>query len=274
MSQAQDKDVIRTRIWAEETEPGNPFGARAAYCHGYDVYGAMVGNARWVEMLFLLLRGEAPSAQQANLLEALAVTLANPGPRDPAVHAAMCGGVGGSTAASCLMAALAVGAGQFCGAREVYLAMQAWSACGTQLGAWQAWIEQPPAPVTGIWPEVAGRPGFDAYAATSPGIVRAALAALARRSPGPHLPWLAANLSALEAAAGGGVTLTAVAAAALIDLGFAPAQGEMLCLLLRLPGAAAHALEQQDYGHKKFPFFEVELAAESDDRVGRGGGSR
>jgi citrate synthase len=26
-----------------------------------------------------------------------------------------------------------------------------------------------------------------------------------------------------------------------------------------LPGAAAHALEQWQYGHKKFPFFTIEL---------------
>jgi citrate synthase len=31
--------------------------------------------------------------------------------------------------------------------------------------------------------------------------------------------------------------------------------GEMLHLLLRLPGAAVHALEQKEYGHKIFPFF-------------------
>jgi len=33
----------------------------------------------------------------------------------------------------------------------------------------------------------------------------------------------------------------------------------MLHLLLRLPGAAVHALEQKEYGHKNFPFFQVEL---------------
>jgi len=43
------------------------------------------------------------------------------------------------------------------------------------------------------------------------------------------------------------------------DLGFSPEQGEMLHLLLRLPGAAVHALEQRDGGYKNFPFFRVEL---------------
>jgi PAS domain-containing protein len=69
------------------------------------------------------------------------------------------------------------------------------------------------------------------------------------------------------------LAMTGVAAAALHDLGCTPAQGEMLYLLLRLPGAAVHALEQKDYGHKNFPFFCIELendpgpAQDKSDRV-------
>ncbi|NIX36083.1 MAG: citryl-CoA lyase, partial [Nitrospinaceae bacterium] len=43
--------------------------------------------------------------------------------------------------------------------------------------------------------------------------------------------------------------------AAFTDLAFEPEQAEMLFLLLRLPGAAAHALEQRHVGHKRYPFF-------------------
>jgi citrate synthase len=42
-------------------------------------------------------------------------------------------------------------------------------------------------------------------------------------------------------------------------LGCTPEQGEMLFLLLRLPGAAVHALEQKHTGYKNFPFFQIEL---------------
>ena len=52
-------ETIHTRIWLEEPEAENPFATRAAYCHGYDVYGEMLGRARWVDMLFLLFRGES-----------------------------------------------------------------------------------------------------------------------------------------------------------------------------------------------------------------------
>src|SRR5690242_8530481 len=119
---------MQSRIWLEEPEPDNPFAARAAYCHGYDVYGEMLGRSGWADMFFLLFRGEAPTRTQRSMLEILAVALANPGPRDASVHAAMCGSVGGSAAAASLMAALAVGAGSSGGAREIALVLEAWRA--------------------------------------------------------------------------------------------------------------------------------------------------
>jgi citrate synthase len=63
----------------------------------------------------------------------------------------------------------------------------------------------------------------------------------------------------MERAAGHPLAMTGVAAAALADLGFTPGSGEMLYLLLRLPGAAAHAIEQAELGHKRFPFYELKL---------------
>ena len=259
MSDAALRERVHTRIWHESPEPDNDFAAATALCHGYDVYGDMLGQARWVEMLFLLLRGEAPSARQAALLEALALALANPGPRDAAVHAAMCAGVGGSTAASALIAALSVGAGRSGGARDVWAAMQAFEACGRSPSAWERALAAAPAEPAGIWPAAEHPPGFEAHAARSSGIVRRTLAVLAPLSDGHCLPWLQDSREPLEQAAGRGLAMTGVAAAALVDLGFSPAQGEMLHLLLRLPGAAAHALEQAAQGHKQFPFFALNL---------------
>jgi citrate synthase len=263
----EERTYLQSQIWLEEPEPNNAFACRAAYCHGYDVYGEMLGNARWVEMLYLLFRGEAPSAAQAEALEALAVALANPGPRDASVHAAMCAGVGGSPAAAALTAALAVGAGGAGGARELLLAMQAWTACGKVLEAWQArW--QKPAPYDaeplGIWPAAEHPAGFDPLGHTTPTIVRQTLARLATLAPDSSCGWLQANLAALELASGHPLSLVGVAAALFSDLGMSPEAGEMLFLLLRLPGAAAHALEQGRLGHKRFPFYELELEGAND----------
>jgi len=254
---------IRTRIWHEEPEPDDAFATRSARCHGFDVAADMLGRASWVDMLFLLLRGEPPRAVQASVLDALALALANPGPRDPAVHAAMCAGVGGSPAAAGLMAALAVGAGESGGAREVHRAMEAWARCGTDLARWGQAFEAPKRR-PGIWPGAAHRPGFEPHARRTATFVRQlleGLVALTRPDPAafPALNWLARQREAIESQAGAPLALTGLAAAALHDLGFDPDQGEMLHLLLRLPGAAAHALEQRQLGHKNFPFFALDL---------------
>ncbi|MBT9597497.1 MAG: citryl-CoA lyase [Vitreoscilla sp.] len=255
---AAHAELIHTHLWHEEPEAGDPFATRTARCRGYDVFGELVGQASWAEMLLLLWQGERPSPAAARLFEALAVALANAGPRDAAVHAAMCGAVGGSPAAACLMAALAVGAGRFGGGQEVALAMQLWQRGGTDLAAWQQALGDPPTEVASIWPRAEHPPGLDPHGPRCATTVVQALDALARLSPGPRLAWLQAERKALEAAAGHPLAMAGVAAAALADLGFSPEQGEMLFLLLRLPGAAAHALEQR-LAYKRFPFFGHEI---------------
>lgn len=253
---------MHSRVWLEEPESNNAFACRAAYCHGYDVFGEMLGNAGWADMLYLLFKGEAPSRVQAAALDILAVALANPGPRDASVQAAMCAGVGGSPAAAALTAALAVGAGGAGGAREVYRAMQAWATCGKDLEAWKSsWNQQAKAVADAIdvWPAAEHPAGFDPWGVSTPTPVKQVLARLARLELDSRCAWLQANVSSMEQAAGLPLSMVGVAAAALADLGMLPEEGEMLFLLLRLPGAAAHALEQRASGHKQFPFYELEL---------------
>lgn len=263
------RETIRTRIWREEPEPDNPFAAARSYCHGYDVYGDVLGKAGWIEFIHLLFRGERPDDAQRALLEDLAVAIANPGPRDHSVLAAMNGGVGGSHAAACLMAALGVGAGQLGGAREVALAMDNWTACGLSMDAWRRRIADPPRDERAdVWPVMEHVPGFDPHGASCATPVRQTLDHLAARSPGPALPWLATGREHLESLAAAPLAMTGVAAAALHDLGFTTDQGEMLFLLLRLPGAAVHALEQKEFGFRHFPFFNdaVRLANDPQER--------
>jgi citrate synthase len=250
------EEKFLTRIWDEVSEPDNPFAAAACYCHGYDVFGDLLGKASWIEYLYLLFRGERPSQQQVTLLEGLGIALANPGIREPSVHAAMSGGDGGSTSASCLMAALAVGAGQLGGAHEVYRAMEYWQQCGCDLNAWQELLLHPKVEErVDIWLPMEHPPGFDPHGASCTTPVRQALNYLAKHSPKEHLPWLQAQRRMLEQSVEMPLAMSGVSAAAFIDLDLTPQQGEMLYLFLRLPGAAVHALEQQEYGWRRFPFF-------------------
>lgn len=270
MSQELDAETISTRIWEEEAEADNPYAAARCYCRGYDVFGDLLERADYIDYLYLMFRGERPEAAAARALRMLAIALANPGPRDPSVHAAMAAGVGDSTAASALMAALAVGAGAGGGARELYEAMVAWQESGADPATRLARLGTRAAPSRlEVWPSLSRPPGFAAYGSTCTVPVVQTLTSLSAALSGGALTWLCQERAALEAVAGHPLSMIGVAAAALTDLGFAPQHGEMLFLLLRLPGAAAHALEQQDLGFRHFPFFALEL----EDDPGAVGGS-
>lgn len=252
--------VIHTNIWEEDAESDNPYAAAICRCSGYDVYGDLLGNASYIDYLYLLFKGERPTPDIAAALEVLAIALANPGPREPSVHAAMAAGVGGSTAASALMAALAVGAGSYGGARDVFLSMEDWEKNGTGLQVWCDRLSAPPAPTrTEVWPDAERPAGFDPYGIRCAPPVRQTLDKLSTILPFGKLTWLKQERETLEAAAGLPLAMTGVAAAALADMGFSSKEGEMLTLMLRLPGAAAHALEQSKQSFRHFPFFELNL---------------
>ena len=252
-----------TKIWREEPEADNPFAAKTCYCHGYDVCGEVLHKASWFEYLFLLFQGERPSPVQAQLLERLAIALANPGPREASVRAAMNGGVAGSHNAASLMAALAVGAGQYGGGHEVYLLVTAWRECGLDLARWRHRLHNPNEHYReDVWPPMEHAPGFDPNGEGCPTPVKQTLALLSGMSPGTALTWLQAQREELERELGYPLAMSAVAAAAFHDLGMNGHQASMLYLMLRLPGAAVHALEQRELGWKKFPFYgdQIELS--------------
>jgi citrate synthase len=249
---------LSTSIWREVPQKDNPYSADKAFLHGYDMYGQMLGNASYIQTLFLLLTGQRPTDEQERLLENLSVALINPGVRDQSVHAAMASAVGGSQAAATLMAALSVGAGQNGGSRDVFMAMVNFALCGSDMDAWHKQITQPALEKDDVWPVMEHTPGFAPYGETTPLPVQQTLQLLADDSQGA-LTWLLANQATLENIVGHPISFAGVAAAAYTDLGLSPVQGEMLHLLLRLPGAAAHGLEQGEKGFKAFPFPSIDL---------------
>lgn len=260
MNAAPSKDVIYSKLWEEVAEPDNPFAARSCFCSGYDVYTDVLQHATYLEYLYLLFRGERPPAHLLRSLEILAIAIANPGPRDPSVHAAMSASVCGSPAAAALMAALAAGAGVSGGAREVFQAMQWWSQCACTMDAWQMAFNAPPSSSKmQVWPDAEHPPGFAAYGGQCAQPVLQTLEALSLNLGSGCTQWLAENRKRLEQLADHPVAMSGVIAAALIDMGFTPVSGEMLTLLLRLPGAAAHALEQGEMGFRRFPFFSIDI---------------
>ena len=254
MSNPQEK--ITTKIWYEEPEEDNPFASKTSYCSGYDVYGDLLGKVSWAEYIYLLFKLEKPEPWQSALLEAISIAIANPGPRDLSVRAAMNGGVGGSTAASCLMAALAPGAGKNGGAREVYQVLRLWQQCQFDLTLWQQKLTNfEDEEAVEVWPASEHTPGFDPYGASCSTPVLQTLNHLTNIYSEGALAYLSTNRSQFEQFADCPLGMTGVIAAAFTDLELNDEQAEMLFLLLRLPGAAVHSLEQKKLGWRKYPFF-------------------
>ena len=258
-------ELIHTEIWFEEPEADNPFVASKCFCAGYDVYGEILNKASWFEYLFLLFKLERPASWQVALLEKIAIAIANPGIRDHSVRAAMNAGVGGSTSAATLMAALAVGAGHLNGAREIYLMMECWQKCGTQLNDWERYLTDPSQhEEVSVWGRPEHASGFDPHGVSCSQVVLNTLTALCQLKKDGYLFWLAENRVSLEELASSPLSMSGVVATAFADLDFNPEQAEMLYLMLRLPGAAAHALEQRKTGWKKYPFFTTALKITND----------
>lgn len=249
------KEVIHTSIWQEIPARDDPYAAETCYCRGFDVYGDLLRHASWVDYLFLLFKGEPPTPEQHRLLELLAIGLANPGPRDHSVRAAMNAGVAGSTAASTLMAALAVGAGALGGGQDVMHAVERWHRTGKDLEAWLHDIASPDPRPTDIWPDFEHPPGFDPNRDHCSPAALQFLQQLGTVATAACVQWLDANRVRLEAAADAALSVSGIAAAAFADLEFDAPMAEMAYLLLRLPGAAAHGLEQREYGWRRYPFF-------------------
>ncbi len=165
-------------------------------------------------------------------------------------------GVGGSSRASALMAAVGVGAGNLGGGRDVYQWLELARSLGRDADAWLARLADPGSEDRiDVWLPMEHVPGFDPNGERCATPVLQTLDKLAGIYPGGMLEWLGSQRQALEAATGYPLAMSGVAGAALADLGLAPAQGEMMYMLLRLPGAAAHALEQEEYGWRQYPFF-------------------
>lgn len=264
-------ECISTNIWSEHASTDNPFVAKSCRVYGYDVFQDVLPHASYPAYLYLLFKGEAPDTLQQQLFEKLMIILAHPGIRDPSVRAAMNSGVGGSGNAASLMAALAIGAGSQGGAREVYYLCQAWQHCQQDLTQWQNYLQHPnTASQIDVWPDMQFPPGFTTLGEHANPIVQQSLQQLAPLDSTGNCEWLSTHLVKLETMAQSPANLLLVCSAILYSLKFQPEQAEMLTLLLRLPGAAIHALEQQAMGYKSYPFFGDKLTLLDDPKSSEG----
>ena len=119
-SKRKDKfaDKLSTRISKEIPSQENPFVAEQMLCYGYDLL-ELAQKRSYIEIVFLLMRGELPNNAHKKLLETLFIALTNPGPRHPATRAAMNAGAGKTYPEHILPIGMSVLSGSYLGAKEV-----------------------------------------------------------------------------------------------------------------------------------------------------------
>jgi len=245
-----------TRIWQEEASTENPYIAKNCRCHGYDLLELMSGRS-YVDVLYLLFRGELPGKDEAALLEALMISMINPGPRHPATRAAMNAGVGRTDPVHVLPIALTIMGGGHQGAGEVEAAMRFLrKQYGSDPGKFAAELLRAPMPAEGE--DWCLAPGFGwrfGAAEVLPGEIARRLADLP--GSGPGLRWGCAFAEVLAAKRLGWLN-TGVVAAVLVDLGFHPRDGAGIFQLLGAPGLLAHGMELANKPVTAMPYVDDE----------------
>lgn len=238
---------VPSQIWYEASAIDNPYIAESVYCHGYDLSELMCKRS-YVDVLFLLFRGELPSTAQAELLQQLMIALISPGPRHAATRAAMNVGVGKTDPLHILPIATAVYAGEYAGAKEVETAMTFIDAnCQRDLAV----VVQE----NFIHPDVAvEHTGFGVRHGGIELMAETFAQQLQRlEGAGSALVWgehLVRELLPLKKS----WLITGVAAAVLLDLGFSARTGACFFQLLGAPGLLAQGLEMAGKPILAMPF--------------------
>jgi citrate synthase len=247
-------DKASTRIWKEIPSKDNPYIAERCLCHGYDLLQLME-NVGYVDMLFLLIRGQLPTDDQRGLLEALMVGICNPGPRHPATRAAMNAGVGKTNYAHVLPISLAIMGGEHLGGGEVEASMRfIRSNIGREPACMaKGLVGQITAPAEGDW-HIA--PGFGQRFGSCDIIPKRVAAVLrGKRGAAKALAWGSGFAETISDHGLGWLT-PGVVAAALLDLGFHPRYGAGMYEMLSAPGLLAHGMEFANKPITAMPFID------------------
>ncbi|MCE3252664.1 MAG: citrate synthase [Cellvibrio sp.] len=243
-----------TRIWSEQPSDDNPYIATHALCHGYDLFELMEKRS-FVDVFYLLFRGELPTKTDATLLQALMIALINPGPRHPATRAAMNVGVGKTDPAHILPIASAILGGEFQGGGEVEKAMRFLrKQQNTDPLKFAQFLSQQNNEAHADTSDGSALPGFGRHHGGVNLLAnKIALRLLEHEGAGPALHW-GCRLAAQLEPRGIGWFTTGIAAAVFADLGFQPRAGGSLFQLLGSPGLVAHGLELANKPITAMPF--------------------
>ncbi len=233
-------DKSATRIWKEWPSRDNPYISQRISCHGYDLF-ELVKNSSFVDVFFLLLKGEIPGEDESRLLESLMISLINPGPRHEASRAAMNAGVGKTNPVHILPIALSVLGGEHLGAGGIENAMRFFrKSHKIDVNEFSRDILKKIERQELVDGDI---PGFgNVYGGVDLVSSKTSEILLEMSGPDSSLGW-GCKLAKLLEDKGVGWLSTGLASAVFSDLGFHPRAGACLYQILSAPGLAAHGLE-------------------------------
>ena len=244
-----------TSIWHEIPSKHNPYIASSCQLHGYDILQLMkLGN--YLDIIYLLFRGELPTKDQSLLLEVLMIACINPGPRHPATRATMNAGVSKANYEHILPIGLMVLGGSIDGSAEVEQAMNFLAENNTQdPGNLAKKLLKENITSQG---DVHIAPGFGSYYGEV-NIMAAELAdyLLELDGAGKYLKWGQQFVNLLSNKQLGWLP-TGIVAAALADLGFGAREAAGMFQIMSAPGLLAHGLEQTHKPITAMPMLEDE----------------
>lgn len=245
-----------TKIWQEKPSVNNPYLAEECRCHGYNILDLMRKRSL-VDVLFLLIKGELPTKEEARLLEHLMIAFINPGPRHPATRAAMNVSVSKTHTHHILPIALSVLGGSHLGAEEVVSSMRFILAKQYQNPGKTALdlLETEYPPDEGDW-HIA--PGFGTrFGDIDPMPDSIAAILLSLPGSGRSLLWCSEFVQTLKPHKIGWLS-TGLCSAAFCDLGFSPWIAAGLFQIINAPGILAHGLELANQPITAMPFLDKE----------------
>lgn len=244
-----------TKIWSETPSNDNPYIAASAACHGYDLLELMEKRS-FVDVFYLLFKGELPNTAEAKILEALMVALINPGPRHPATRAAMNAGIGKTNPLHILPIASAILGGDYTGGGDIentmrFLRRQQGTDPQSIVSTLQLKSGEKKSGTDKVAEEI---PGFGTrFGGVDIMAEKIAAQLSGMDGAGSGLKW-GNSLSEKLKPHGLGWLITGVAAAIFADLGFQPRAGGCLFQLLGAPGLLAHGLELANKPITAMPF--------------------
>jgi len=245
-----------TRIWQELPAEDNAYIAAQSRCHGYDLM-ALLQQRSFVDVLYLLFRGELPEPEEAALLETLMVAFINPGPRHPATRAAMNAGIGKTDPALILPIALTTLSGKYNAAgslEECMRFLRKQQRKPAQVTARQL-LEKLERPAEG-----------DCHIAAGFGSVYNGIDLMSKQiaehlvqmpGAGTALKW-GQDFAQTLTKEGMGWLATGVVAAVLTDLGFQPRTAAGIYQIISAPGLFAHGVEMANKPMTAMPFIDDE----------------